>query len=165
MSKDKFIRLDVREVSAGESGKTKPYYSIIYEDEDGKHYTGYSSYDLDVISSFLKEYFGVNDHLHETVLYHCTTPKKAKLYRETGAILKPVRGFTTLQAAMAWCIHTGRTVIYEIKGGPAYKLPDHHNKFGEAWWIDEDVPVDRIKAVRFGIGKHKCGEVKEKENE
>lgn len=163
MSKDKFIRLDVRESYDEKSGKTKPYYSIVYEDEEGKQYTGYSSYDLDVISSFLKEYFGVNDNLNETVLYHCTTPKKAKKYRETGAILKPVRGFTTLQAAMAWCIHTGRTVIYEVKGGPAYKLPDHHNKFGEAWWIDEDIPVDRIKAVRFDIGKHKCGEVKEED--
>lgn len=161
MNKEKFVRLDVREVSAGEVGRTKPYYSIVYEDENGEHYTGYSSYDLDVISSYLREYFGVSDLLHEVVLYHCTTPKKAKLYRKTGAILKPVRGFTTLQAAMVWCIHTGRTVIYEITGGPAYKLPDHHNKFGEAWWIDEDVPVDRIKAVRFDIGKHKCGEVKE----
>lgn len=160
MNKEKFVRLDVSEVSAGEGGRTKPYYSIVYEDEDGEHYTGYSSYDLDVISSYLKEYFGVNDHLHEAVLYHCTTPKKAKLYRETGVILKPVRGFTTLQAAMAWCIHTGRTVIYEIKGGPAYKLPDHHNKFGEAWWIDEDIPVDRIKAVRFDLPSHRCGRIK-----
>lgn len=163
MSRDKFIRLDVREVSAGESGKTTPYYSIIYEDENGDEHCGYSSYDLDVISSYLKVYFGVNRHLHKAVLYHCTTPKKAKMYHDTGAILKPVRGFTTLQAAMAWCIHTGRTVIYEIKGGPAYKLPDHHNRFGEAWWIDEDVPIDRIKAVRFDIGKHKCSEVKETE--
>lgn len=163
MSKEKFIRLDVRETYDEKSGKTVPYYSIIHEGETGKELCGYSSYDLDVISSYLKAYFGVNDHLHKAVLWHCTTPKKAKLYRETGAILKPVRGFTTLQAAMAWCIHTGRTVIYEIKGGPAYKLPDHHNKFGEAWWIDEDIPIDRIKAVRFDIGKHKCGDVKEGE--
>lgn len=35
------------------------------------------------------------------ILYHATTPKKARLYRQTGAILAPVRGFTTLQAAMA----------------------------------------------------------------
>lgn len=28
-------------------------------------------------------------------LYHATTPKKAKKYRETGAILSPVCGFTT----------------------------------------------------------------------
>ena len=75
----------------------------------------------------------------KTTLYHATTPKKAKQYRQTGYIIKPVRGFTTLKAAMAWALKVGRTVIYEIEGAPAYKLPDHHNKFGEAWWIDEDV--------------------------
>ena len=37
-------------------------------------------------------------------LYHATTQKKAKLYRETGHICKPVRGFTTLQGAMAWAM-------------------------------------------------------------
>lgn len=73
------------------------------------------------------------------ILYHATTPKKAKMYRQTGYIYKPVRGFTTLQAAMAWAIKTGRTVIYEVDGETAYKLPDHHNAYGEAWWIDNDV--------------------------
>ena len=34
----------------------KDYYSIIYE-KDGEEYEGYSSYSLDVISDFLKEYF------------------------------------------------------------------------------------------------------------
>lgn len=76
-----------------------------------------------------------------------TTPKKAKLYRESGHICKPVRGFTTLQAAMAWSIKTGRTVIYKINYEPAYKLPDHHNIFGEAWWIDSDVPYKDINCV------------------
>ena len=82
-------------------------------------------------------------------LYHVTTPKKAKRYRETGHIIKPVRGFNTLQGAMAWALKTGRTVIYELEGEPAYKLPDHHNKFGEAWWIDKDVPLCDIKCVRY----------------
>ena len=81
------------------------------------------------------------------ILYHVTTPKKAKKYHETGHIEKPVRGFTTLQAAMAWAIKVGRTVIYEIHGEPIYKLPDHHNKFGEAWWIDNDVSASDIKCV------------------
>lgn len=80
-------------------------------------------------------------------LYHATSEKKAKKYRETGAILKPVRGFTTLQGAMAWAMKVGRTVIYEVEGETAYKLPDHHNQFGEAWWIDENVPVENIKCV------------------
>ena len=80
-------------------------------------------------------------------LYHATTPNKAKLYRGTGHICKPVRGFTTLQGAMAWGMKVGRTVVYEINGEPAYKLPDHHNIFGDAWWIDKDVPVSDIKCV------------------
>ena len=73
------------------------------------------------------------------ILYHVTTPKKAKAYSQTGYIIKPVRGFTTLKAAMAWAIKTGRTIIYEIKCASAYKLPDHHNKYGEAWWNDDSV--------------------------
>ncbi len=73
------------------------------------------------------------------VLYHATTPKKARLYRQTGHINKPVRGFTTMQAAMAWAIKVGRKVIYEIHGNISYKLPDHHNKYGEAWWFDENI--------------------------
>lgn len=35
----------------------RPYYSIIYL-EDGREYEGYSSYDLMVISEYLKRYFG-----------------------------------------------------------------------------------------------------------
>ena len=80
-------------------------------------------------------------------LYHVTTNKKAKLYRQSGHIKKPVRGFTTLQGAMAWAIKVGRTVIYEVSGVKAYKLPDHHNKYGEAWWLDEDVNIENIKCV------------------
>jgi hypothetical protein len=75
------------------------------------------------------------------ILYHATSPKKAKMYREAGRIARPVRGFTTLQAAMLWSMKVHRSVIYQIEGEPAYKLPDHHNEFGQAWWIDEDVTV------------------------
>lgn len=81
------------------------------------------------------------------ILYHVTTLRKAKKYHETGYIAHPVRGFTTLQSAMAWAIKTKRPVIYEVNGEPAYKLPDHHNKYGEAWWIDSDVFVKDIKCV------------------
>lgn len=76
------------------------------------------------------------------ILYHATTQKKAKLYRDSGRIIKPVRGFTTQQAAMAWAMKVGRTVILEIElpyGDYTHKLPDHHNAFGEAWWSDRDV--------------------------
>lgn len=74
-------------------------------------------------------------------LYHCTTLKKAKRYRDTGAILQPVRGFNNITAAMAWCMRTGRTIIYEFDVKPEFthKLPDHHNEFGEAWWTEEDI--------------------------
>ena len=84
-------------------------------------------------------------------LYHVTTEKKAKRYHDSGCIIKPVRGFDTLDGALVWAIKTGRKVVYEIDvdGLPVYKLPDHHNKFGQAWWVDADVSIDRIKCVRF----------------
>ena len=72
-------------------------------------------------------------------LYHATTQKKAARYRHTGVIIAPVRGFTTLQAAMAWSMKVGRTVIMEFDADHPHKLPDHHNEFGEAWWNDGDV--------------------------
>ena len=73
------------------------------------------------------------------ILYHATTQKKAKLYRQTGHIKAPVRGFTTIQGAMAWAMKTGRTVIMEITADNPHKLPDHHNQFGEAWWNDGNI--------------------------
>lgn len=73
------------------------------------------------------------------ILYHATTPKKAKLYRCTGRIIAPVRGFTTITAAMAWAMKVNRTVILEIQCDNPHKLPDHHNQFGDAWWNDGDV--------------------------
>ena len=72
-------------------------------------------------------------------LFHVTTEKKAKLYRQTGFIKKPVRGFENLIAAMAWAIKTGRKVIYKFDAEIPYKLPDHYNDFGDAWWNDKDV--------------------------
>ena len=75
----------------------------------------------------------------EMVLYHATTPKKVQHYHASGRIIAPVRGFTTLQAAMAWAIKTGRSVVLAVQGEDCHKLPDHHNAFGEAWWIDHDV--------------------------
>ena len=73
------------------------------------------------------------------ILFHVTTQSKAKKYRETGAIKAPVRGFTTLMGAMAWAMKTGRTVILECEATVPHKLPDHHNKYGEAWWNDGDI--------------------------
>ena len=73
------------------------------------------------------------------ILFHATTQKKAKLYRQTGCIKSPVRGFTTMQGAMAWAMKVGRTVIMEIEAPAPHKLPDHHNQFGEAWWNDGNI--------------------------
>ena len=72
-------------------------------------------------------------------LYHACSQKQAKRYRESGCIKTPVRGFTTEKAAMAWAMKVGRTVILEFEAIKPYKLPDHHNQFGEAWWNDGDV--------------------------
>jgi len=40
-------------------------------------------------------------------LYHVTTQKKAKKYRENKVIKAPVRGFTTLQGAIKVITNTG----------------------------------------------------------
>lgn len=93
--------------------------------------------------------------VNDMKLYHTTTPKKVKMYRLSEQINKPVRGFTTLQAAMLWSllIEGDRTVFLEINSkeiiseNNIHKLPDHHNQFGEAWWIDEDVKTDNYKYV------------------
>lgn len=79
--------------------------------------------------------------MRPTVLFHATTPAKARKYRVSGRIIGPVRGFTTLQAAMAWAMKVCRSVVYEVTADPDrfHKLPDHHNPFGQAWWIDADV--------------------------
>ena len=72
-------------------------------------------------------------------LWHATTQKKAALYRKIGRICSPVRGFTTEKVVMAWVMKVGRDVIIEFEANVLHKLPDHHNKFGEAWWDDGDV--------------------------
>jgi hypothetical protein len=75
-------------------------------------------------------------------IYHMTTPAKAKRYRESGRIVAPVRGFDTMNAALAWGLNKHRTVVLGVRapsGAAVHKLPDHHNKFGDAWWIDADV--------------------------
>lgn len=72
-------------------------------------------------------------------LYHVTTQNKVKRYHHSSRIISPVRGFTTLQAAMAWAIKVKRTIILSFEADNPHKLPDHHNQFGEAWWNDGDV--------------------------
>jgi len=80
----------------------------------------------------------MNTNIKHT-LYHVTTLNKYRKYRATGYIKKPVRGFTTELAAMAWAMKTSRTMIVEIDCYNTHKLPDHHNKFGDAFWNDDNV--------------------------
>lgn len=72
-------------------------------------------------------------------LYHCTTPKKIKRYETSGRIISPVRGFSTLLAAQKWCQLTGRTIILSFEANKVWKLPDHHNQYGTAWWNEGDI--------------------------
>ena len=89
-------------------------------------------------------------------LYHVTTGKKAKRYRLSGKINAPVRGFDTLMAAMAWAIKTGRKVIMRIEPlAQPQMLPDHHNKYGNAWWT-ESVPIECVKCEYSGEGAWPC---------
>lgn len=76
-------------------------------------------------------------------LYHVTTPKKARLYGESKRIIAPVRGFDSLQGAMAWAIKVGRPVILEIECEVAWPLPDHSNRWGAAYWTPSDVTTWR----------------------
>jgi len=72
-------------------------------------------------------------------LYHATTLSRYKKYQQSKCIHSPVRGFTTITAAMAWAMKTNRTMILEISCPNSHKLPDHHNKFGDAYWNDGNV--------------------------
>ena len=89
-------------------------------------------------------------------LFHVTTGRKAKLYRQTGRINAPVRGFDTLMAAMAWAMKTGRKVIMRVEPVTTPQLlPDHHNEYGRAWWTDS-VPIDRVKCAYSAEGAWTC---------
>lgn len=71
-------------------------------------------------------------------LYHATTPKKLARYVATGGILPPVRGFSTRKAAELWGSIRGRDVVLELDVDDArtHLLPDHHNRFGRAFWSE-----------------------------
>jgi len=85
-------------------------------------------------------------------LFHVTTGKKVKAYRQAGRINAPVRGFDTLQGAMAWAMKVGRKVIMRVDCvKPVQMLPDHHNEWGRAWWTG-DVPIDCMKCVYSAEG-------------
>ena len=81
-------------------------------------------------------------------LYHCTTPKKLARYKASNCIIPPVRGFSTIEAATEWCRLTGRSIIVELPTTTVWKLPDHHNQYGTAWWNEEQVAFKSLKIVK-----------------
>lgn len=89
---------------------------------------------------FENEVKKLSDNSNTTKIYHATTPAKVKKYRETGHIVKPVRGFDNQLAAMAWASKVMRTVILEVEvdSSKLHKLPDHHNAYGNAYWYDDN---------------------------
>ncbi|MCP3680304.1 MAG: hypothetical protein GY782_08665 [Gammaproteobacteria bacterium] len=69
-------------------------------------------------------------------VYHCTTERKLKRYKTTGAILPPVRYWTTLYSALKWMGKTGRSVLLVFQEPDrSYPLPIK----GDARWSDEIV--------------------------
>ena len=78
--------------------------------------------------------------------WHVTTERKAKKYRQSCKINAPVRGWTSLEAAMAWAMKTGRKVIYEVTpAAQIFPMPDHSNKYGRGVFVDADVSVKNIQ--------------------
>lgn len=65
--------------------------------------------------------------------YHVTTPSKLAQYRQTGAILPPVRFWPTYDTAQAWARKTGRSLILRMDCEVHYPLPDHR----PAHWTPE----------------------------
>jgi len=86
-----------------------------------------------------------------SILYHCTTTKKFARYRASNCIIPPVRGFSTLEAAQEFCRYTGRSIIVTVPTETCWKLPDHHNRFGTAWWNEESVAFSKLNIVQGKI--------------
>ena len=64
-------------------------------------------------------------------VYHCTTDNKLKRYEHTGAILPPVRFWTTELSARKWMRKTGRNILLSFdKPDRCFPLPI---KGGAAW--------------------------------
>jgi len=66
--------------------------------------------------------------------YHCTTPKKFERYKTTGAILPPVRFWSTEYSARKWMKKTGRSIllVFDISER-VFPLPVK----GGAFWTDQ----------------------------
>jgi len=66
--------------------------------------------------------------------FHVTTPKKYGRYQKTGAILPPVRWWSTRYSAEKWMRKTNRNVLLAVElPKERFPLPIH----GGAWWTDQ----------------------------
>lgn len=74
--------------------------------------------------------------------YHVTTPKKLQKYQATGAILPPVRFWSTEYSARKWMQKTGRTILLTfIAPKDSYPLPIK----GGAYWTDRLIYNQALK--------------------
>lgn len=55
-----------------------------------------------------------------------------------------MRGFTTRAAAELWGNDKGRDIVLELEvdDDRTHLLPDHHNRFGRAFWSECTVMAD-----------------------
>jgi len=74
-------------------------------------------------------------------VYHVTTAKKLKRYRQTGAILPPVRYWTTEYSARKWAKKTQRLIIMDFEE-PKESYPLPIKKIKGAKWSPEKVIID-----------------------
>lgn len=79
--------------------------------------------------------------------YHCTTEKKLARYIATGAILPPVRFWTSEITARSWMSRVKRSVLLRFPWPEeAYPLPDHKPR-GCAYWTPGMVREWRLVSV------------------
>lgn len=70
------------------------------------------------------------------IVWHVTTAKKLKRYKDSGGILPPVRAWEHFSAAERFSKQTGRKVILRLE-----RLPGHR---GEAFVLNEKYRLTSI---------------------
>ena len=76
------------------------------------------------------------------IVWHVTTAKKLKRYKDSGGILPPVRAWESLSAAERFSKQTGRKIIVRLKfPNTAERLPGHR---GEAFVLNEKYRLTSI---------------------
>lgn len=80
--------------------------------------------------------------------YHVTTERKVARYKNTRAILPPVRFWPNLTTARRWAKRTGRNVIIKIKTETFYPLPDHKPAY---WTPDTIYSWDEVNELNQGV--------------